>query len=71
MQFATIKDVFNDSFNLVLDCKDIEPKYRRTRTRGFLSTVRVISLTTCMLSMSFETIIHKIFRVAIFQENLF
>ena len=28
---------FNDFFNLVLVCKDIEPRYVRTRTRGFLS----------------------------------
>ena len=44
---------FNDFFNLVLFCKDIEPKYGRTRTRGFFSTVRVVSFTTCMLSINF------------------
>ena len=39
---------FNDFFNLVLVCKDIEARYGRTRTRDFFSTVRVVSLTTCM-----------------------
>ena len=32
---------FNDFFNLVLVCKDIEPRYGRTRTRGFFSTVKI------------------------------
>ena len=35
---------FNDFF------KGIEQKYEWTETRGFFSTVRVVSLTTCMLS---------------------
>ena len=39
----------DDLFNLVLVCKDIEPKYGRTRTREFFSTVRSVSFTTCML----------------------
>ena len=30
----------NDSFNLVLGCKIIEPRYVITRTKGFFSTVR-------------------------------
>ena len=34
---------FNDFLNLVLACKDIKLRYRRTRTRGFFSTVRVAS----------------------------
>ena len=38
---------FNDFFNLVLVCKDIEPRYGRTRTRDFFLTVRVVSFTIC------------------------
>ena len=38
--------------NLVLVCNDIEPRYERTRTRGFCSTVRVVSFTMCMLSIN-------------------
>ena len=30
---------FNDFFNLVLVCKDIEPRYGRTRARDFFSIV--------------------------------
>ena len=41
-----------DFLNLVLVCKDVEPGYGRTRTGGFFSAVRVVSLTTCMLSIS-------------------
>ena len=33
--------------------KDSEPRYTRTRTRGFFSTVRVVSFTTCTLSINF------------------
>ena len=62
-----LRMLFNDFFNLVLVCKDIEPRYGRTRTRGFSSTVRVVSFTTCMLSNNFfKAFIYKIFGVAIF-----
>ena len=44
---------FNDFFNVVLVCKDIGPRYGRTRTRGFFSAVRVVSFTTGMLSINF------------------
>ena len=66
---------FNDFFNLVLVSKDIEPSNGRTRTRGFLSTVRVISLTTRMLSInlvtnSFQSILFKpIYFLAYFEKN--
>ena len=36
---------FNDFFNLVLVCKVIGTRYWRTRTRGFFSIVRIVSLT--------------------------
>ena len=36
---------FNDFFNLILLCKDIESRYGRTRARSFFSIVRVDSLT--------------------------
>ena len=39
---------------LILACKDIELGYGKTRTRGFFSTVRVVSLTRCMLSTNFS-----------------
>ena len=42
---------FNNFLNLVLVCKDTEPRYGKTRTRGFFSTIRVVS--TCMLSINF------------------
>ena len=46
--------MFFDGFlNLVLVCKDIELRYGRTRTREFFPTVRVVSFTTCMLSINF------------------
>ena len=54
---------FNDFFNLVLVFKDIEPRFGRTWTRGFFSTVRVASFTTCMF---FKAFIYKIFTVAMF-----
>ena len=38
--------VFHDIFNLVQIYKDIEPRYGRTRTRGFFSVVRVVSFTS-------------------------
>ena len=44
--------MLNDFFNLILVYKDIEPRYVRTRTRGFLLIVRVVSLITCMLSIN-------------------
>ena len=44
---------FDYFFNWVLVCKDIEPRYRRTRDRGFFSTVRVVFFTRCMLSINF------------------
>ena len=53
LQLTTIKNVFNDFFNLVLVCKDIKPRYGRTRTRGFFSTVRIVYFTTCILSINF------------------
>ena len=37
--------VFNDFLNLVLVCKDIEPRYGRARTRGFFSMLRIAPLT--------------------------
>ena len=44
---------FSDFFNLVLVCEDIEPRYGRTRTRDFFSTVRVVYFKICMLSINF------------------
>ena len=45
--------LFNEFFNFVLVCKDIEPRCGRTRTRDFFSTVtRVVSFTT----ISFTTV---------------
>ena len=41
----------NDFLNLVLVYKNIEPRHGRNRTRDFFSTVRVVSFTTCMLSI--------------------
>ena len=43
--------VFTDFFNLVLVFKDVELRYGRTRARGFLSTVRVVFLLPCMLTI--------------------
>ena len=43
---------FNGLFNLFVVFKDIESRNGRTRTKGFFSTVRVVSLTTCMLSIN-------------------
>ena len=52
--YTTIKDIFNDFFNLVLVCKDIELRYGRANIRGFLSTVTVLlSLSLYVLSMNF------------------
>ena len=42
---------FNDFFYLVLGRKGIEPRYGRTRIRGYFSTVRVVSFATCMLTI--------------------
>ena len=36
----------NDFINLDLVCKDIEPRYGKTRTRGFYSTSRVVFFIT-------------------------
>ena len=58
---------FNDLLKLVLVYKDIEPRNGGTRTKGFFSTVRVVSLTTCMLSINFL----KHFKVAIFKKICF
>ena len=33
---------FNDFFNLVVDCKDVDPRYGRTRLRGFFSEQRLL-----------------------------
>ena len=52
LQFTIVKDIFLYFFNLVIVCEDIEPRYGRTRTRGLFSTVRVVSFTTCMLSIN-------------------
>ena len=57
----------NDFFNLVLVCKVIEPSYGRTRTRGFFSILRVVPLTTSVLSIN----LLKHFRVAIFKKICF
>ena len=56
--FKTIKHVFYDLFNLVQGCKNIEPWDRKTRIRDFFSTVRVVSLTTCML---FKYLLNSLF----------
>ena len=42
---------FTDLFNLVLVCKDIEPRYGKTRATVFFSAVRVVSFNTRMLFM--------------------
>ena len=60
---------FNDFFNLILVCKDIEPRYGKTRAKGFFSSVRVVSFTTCVLSINLLK--HKIFKVDIFKNNFF
>ena len=39
LQFTIIKDFFNDFFKFLPICKDSEPRYGSTRTKGFLSTV--------------------------------
>ena len=67
MYFTTIKDVFNEFFDLVLVCKDTEPRYGRTRTRGFFSAVRVVFLIKKMLFINLlkHTFIYNIFREAI------
>ena len=51
----------NDFFNLVLVCKDFEPRYGGTKIKGFFYVIH----------KSFETFIYEIFRVTIFYENLF
>ena len=43
---------FNDFLNLALVCKDFEPSYGKAMTGGFFPTVKVVSLTTCMLSIN-------------------
>ena len=50
--------LLDDLFNLVLVCKDIEPRYGRTRTREFFSTVRSVSFTTCIL---FKNLLKQLF----------
>ena len=44
--------IFKVLFYLALVCKDIEPRYEMTRTKDFFSTERVVSLTTCILSIT-------------------
>ena len=60
-----VSQTFTDFFNLVLVCKDIEPRYGRTRTRGFFSTVRVVYFQVYVIHKPFDTFIYGIFRVAI------
>ena len=48
-----LKMFSNDLFNFVLNCKYIEPRYGRTKKRGFFSIVRIVSFTICMLSINF------------------
>ena len=43
---------FTDFFNLVLVCKDIEPRYGRTRTRGFWRVY--------LIGKDFEKHIHRL-----------
>ena len=43
-----------DFFNLVLFCKDIKPRYGRTRTRGFFLTVSLFNYLYA-IHKSFET----------------
>ena len=50
---AQLRMFFNNFFNLVLGCNDIEPRYGRTRTRVFFLTVRKVPFTTCILSINF------------------
>ena len=45
-----------DFFNLVLFCKDIKPRYGRTRTRGFFLTVSLFNYLY-VIRKSFETFI--------------
>ena len=51
--FQKLKMFLDDFFNLVelflQLCKDFKQRYGRTRTRGFFSTARVVSLIACML----------------------
>ena len=42
---------FNDFYKSVLVCNETELSYRRTRTKDFLATVRVVFLTMCILSI--------------------
>ena len=57
----------NDFFNLSLFDKDIEPRYGRTRTKGFFSTARVVSFAMCLLFIYLlKQFIYKIFRVVVF-----
>ena len=61
---------FNYLFDLFTVCKYIEPRCGRGRKRCFSSTLRVVSLTTCMLSMYlFKTSTRKTFKEAFDLEN--
>ena len=44
------KSPLNACYNLVIVCKDITPKYRRTRSKNLFSTVVTFSLTMWILS---------------------
>ena len=47
---------FNDFFNLVLVCQDME-RYGKTRTRGFFSAVRVVYILHKVIHEYFKTFI--------------
>ena len=66
VQFTTIKDVFNNFFNLVLVCKGIDLSYGKTSRRGFFWTVSSTFYYMYVVHKSFETFICKIFSVSIF-----
>ena len=64
------KTQLNACCNLVLVCKDIIPKYGRTRSKHFFSNVGTFSLARkiWILHRNFlETLANKIFRVTIFK----
>ena len=69
MHFTINMNVFNDLFILVLVCKDIEPRFGRTR--GFFSTVKIVFNYVYVIHKFPELFVSIIFRVAIFKESFF
>ena len=61
-----MKYVCNEFLNLLLVCKDTEPRYRKTKARGFFSTVRAFPLTMCILYINLLKHFLQIFQASHF-----